>query len=99
MMDSTIPLIHYEITLQNHLPKKGADPNYPSTHLLGRDATYIPAYRHMDVVGHFSPLFNHEWMWSCPDKSEEKQTVHAALCGLPWPRYSMPVARSAKSCT
>jgi hypothetical protein len=46
MMDSTIPLIHYE-TLQNHLPKKGADPNYPDI-LFGRDATYIPAYRHTD---------------------------------------------------
>jgi hypothetical protein len=97
MMDSTIPLIHYEITLQNHLPKKGVDPNYPLTHLSSDEMQLTSLHTVTMMLSGILAFFliMNVVVLTSPKKADGSR----GTLWLLWPRYSMPVARSAKSCT
>jgi hypothetical protein len=79
MMDSTIPLIHYEITLQNHLPKKGAEPNYPLTHLSSDEMQLTSLHTVTMMLSGILAFFLIMNVFVSLTSTKKKQTVHAAL--------------------
>jgi hypothetical protein len=79
MMDNSIPLIHYEITLQNHLPKKGVEANYPLTHLSSDEMQLTSLHTVTMMLSGILAFFLTMNVVVSLTSPKKKQTVHAAL--------------------
>jgi hypothetical protein len=79
MMDASVPLIHYDLTIQNHLPKKGLkSKKQPLTHLSGDELQLTSLHTvTMMLSGLVAFFLVANVIMSL--SSQHKKTVHVAL--------------------
>jgi hypothetical protein len=79
MMDASIPSIHYELTLQNHLPKSKRDRDYPLTHLSSDELQLTTLHTVTMMLSGLLAIFLAMNVVVSLTSQKSKQTVHFSL--------------------